>query len=78
VGSKEGILVTEEDLDREIASFAESEQKQPAQVKAEIKKNEGLDRLRDELFRRRVIDKLVELAEVTVVKTSPGPSEEAT
>jgi trigger factor len=78
VGSKEGIEVTEEDLDREIASFAESEQKQPAQVKAEIKKNEGLDRLRDELFRRRVIDKLVELAEVTVVKTSPGPSQEAT
>ena len=77
VGTKEGIEVTDEDLDREIASFAESEQKQPAQVKAEIKKNEGLDRLRDELFRRCVIDKLVELAEVTVVKTSPGPSEEA-
>jgi len=78
VGQKEGIEVTEEDLDREIESFAESEKKQPAQVKAEIKKNEGLDRLRDELFRRRVIDKLVELAEVTVVKTAPGPSEEAT
>jgi trigger factor len=77
VGSKEGIEVTEEDLDREIASFAEAEQKQPAQVKAEIKKNEGLDRLRDELFRRRVIDKLVELAEVTVVKAGPGPGEEA-
>jgi trigger factor len=78
VGRKEGILVTEEDLDREIASFAESEQKQPAQVKAELKKSEGLDRLRDELFRRRVIDKLVELADVSVVKTAHGPAEEAT
>ena len=77
VGRKEGIEVTEEDLDREIASFADSEKKQPAQVKAELKKNEGLDRLRDELFRRRVIDTLVERAQVTVVKTAPGPSEEA-
>jgi trigger factor len=77
VGRKEGIEVTEEDLDQEIASFADSEKKQPAQVKAELKKSEGLDRLRDELFRRRVIDTLVERAQVTVVKTAPGTTEEA-
>jgi trigger factor len=78
VGRQESIEVTDEDLDQEIASFAESEKKQPAQVKAELKRNGGLERLRDELFRRRVIDRLVEKADITVQKTVTGPVEEAT
>jgi trigger factor len=54
VGRKEQIEVTDEDLDKEIESFAEQEEKKPAQVKARLKKEGNLGRLQNDLFRRRV------------------------
>jgi len=76
VARQEGIEVTDEDLDRELASFAEREKRPVAQVKGELKREGGLDRLRDDLFRRRVIDTLVEKADVTVAGAAPPAGKE--
>jgi trigger factor len=65
VGRKEQIEVTDEDLDKEIESFAEQEEKKPAQVKARLKKEGNLGRLQNDLFRRQVLDRLIEKADVT-------------
>ena len=68
VGRQEEIQVSEEDLAKEIEAFAEQEGKKPSQIKANLKREGNLDRLRQDLFRRRVIDRLVEKADVTVTK----------
>lgn len=65
VGKKEGIEISDEELTKEIESYAEQEKKNPAQVKARLKKEGNLGRLRHDLFRRRVIDTLIEKADVT-------------
>jgi trigger factor len=75
IARQEGIEVTEEDLDRQIDEFAKSEDKPPAKIKAELKKTGGLNRLRDELFQRRMMDALIELADVAEAE-KPGASEE--
>jgi trigger factor len=75
VGKAENIEVTDEELDNEIASFAEQESKPPAQVKAQLKKEGNFDRLRNDLHRRQVIDKLVEKADIENAKKSE-PTEE--
>jgi trigger factor len=75
VGHKEGIEVTDEDLDREIGTFAQQEGKPAPQVKADLKRNGNLERLRHDLFRRRVIDRLMEKADVTVTKVSRRQAE---
>ena len=64
VGRAEGIEVTDEEFENEIASFAEQDKKSPAQVKAQLKKEGNLDRLRNDLYRRGVIDRLVEKADI--------------
>jgi len=76
VGRKEGIEVTEEDLDKELAAYAEREGQPVEKVKARIRKEGDLERLRDDLFRRRVLDTLTEKADVTVARTVPGEVEE--
>jgi trigger factor len=75
VGRQEGIEVTDEDLDKEIDAFAREEGKPPAQVKGRLRKEGHLERLRNDLFRRRVIDTLVEKADITVTKV--GGEEDA-
>lgn len=69
VGRKEGIEVTEEDVAKEIESFAKQENRNPAQVKARLKKEDQLDRLHRDLFRRRVMDTLLEKADVAAAVT---------
>jgi trigger factor len=64
VGRQEGIAVSEEDLDAEIAKFAERDGRPVEKIKAELRKEDGLGRLRRDLFRKRVIDTLVEKADV--------------
>ena len=76
VARQEGIEVTDEDLDKELESFAQQESQNPAQVKARLKKEGSLERLRDDLFRRRVLDRLVEKAAVTVAVVGHHPGEE--
>ncbi len=76
VARAEGIEVTDEDLDKEIDAYAEREGETGAKVKARLKKEGALDRIREDLFRRRVLDRLVEKADVTVSKTGPKKTEE--
>lgn len=76
VARQEGIEVTDADLDQELESFAQQENQQVAQVKAKLKKDGSLERLRDDLFRRRVLDRLVEKAQVTVAVVGHHPGEE--
>jgi len=66
VGKQEQIEVPDEDLDKAIADLAENEKEEPARLKARLKKERKLERLRDDLFRRRVVDRLLEKADVTV------------
>ena len=77
VGRQEGLEITDEDLDQEIASYAEKEDKKPEQVRGELKRNDSLEKLREDLFRRRVMDRLVEKADVTVKKTGQPEGEES-
>ena len=76
VGRQEGIEVTDEDLDQQIEAYAEREGEKTAQIKARLKKEGSLERIRDDMFRRRVLDRLVEKADVTVSKTGPQKTEE--
>ncbi len=76
LGRQEGIEVSDEDLDKEIESYAEREGQPAAQVKGRLKREGNLDRLREDLFRRRVLDRLVEKADVTVARTGRGETEE--
>jgi trigger factor len=76
VGKAEEIEVTDEQLENEIASFAEQENKPPAQVKAQLKKEGNLDRLRNDLYRRSVIDRLVEKADIENAVGSEPATEE--
>ena len=76
VGKAENIEVTEEELETEIASFAEQENKPPAQVKAQLKKEGNLDRLRNDLYRRQVIDTLVKKADIENVDNRELATEE--
>ena len=69
VARQENIEVSDEDLETEIESFAKQENKKPAQIKAELKRDGNLDRLREDLLKRRVVDSLVEVADVTVAQT---------
>jgi trigger factor len=68
VGRQEKIEVSDEEVDREIEAYASAESKNAAQVRARLKRQGGLDRLRNDLFRRRVVDRLVEKAKVTVTQ----------
>jgi trigger factor len=68
VGRQENIAVTDEDLDKEIEAFAQEEGKPLAQVKGRLRSEGNLERLRNDLFRRRVVDTLVEKADITVTK----------
>jgi len=76
VAKQEGIEVTAADLDREIEQFAGREGRPAAKIKAELKKEGGLERLERDIFQRRVTEKLIELAEVTEIKKKPGAEEE--
>jgi trigger factor len=76
VGRQEKIEVTDEELEGEIAAYASAESKNAAQVRARLKRDGGLDRLRNDIFRRRVVDRLVEKANVTVIQAGRTPGSE--
>lgn len=76
VARQEEIRVTEEDLDREIARFAEREGQPAEKIKAELRKENGLDRLARDVFTRRVMEKLMEYADVTEITVPGQPQEE--
>ena len=75
VANQEGIEVTDGDLDAEIRKFADEDDRPAAKIKGRLKKEGGLERLRDDLRRRRVIDRLIEHADVTDVNARTGAEE---
>ena len=47
-----------------------------AKIKAELKKTGGLTRLHDEMFQRRMLEALIEFADVTEANPKPEAPEE--
>jgi trigger factor len=70
VGRKEGITVTDAEVEAEIARIAATERKEPAEVKAILRKNGEIGRLTDHLFTRKVLAFLSEAARVETEKTA--------
>lgn len=65
IARREGITVTSEDVDAEIARYAERSGRTPAAVRARLEKDGGISRLAAGLRRERAIDFL--LSRVTIV-----------
>lgn len=59
VGRREGIVATEQEVDERIRTFAQLRNEDPAQVRERLAENDGIEQLRDEITRRKVIDYLV-------------------
>lgn len=62
------VQILDEDVDNEIARYAGRENTTPAEVRGKLKKTGGLDRLRDDMYRHKVIEALLGQARVDVVK----------
>jgi trigger factor len=67
VSRREHISVSNEDVDAEVARFAERTGRTPAAVKARLEKEGGIGRLYSGLRRERTIDFL--LSRATIVQT---------
>jgi trigger factor len=67
-GRLESITVTDEELDEEIRKYAEREKTTAAEVRGKLRKSGGLDRLRDDMYRHKVVETLLGLARVETVK----------
>jgi len=59
VARREDLKVSDEDLEREVASFAERSRRTPAAVRAQLEKDGDLERLRTGLRRERTVDFLM-------------------
>ena len=70
VGEREGISVTQKDIDEEIAKMAENENRSTDEVMKEIGE---IDRFRDFLFERRVFEALIGKLKISEVKI-PSPA----
>ncbi|UCF78349.1 MAG: trigger factor [Candidatus Eiseniibacteriota bacterium] len=70
VSSQEALAVTDEDVENEISRIASFEKVTPDEAKDRLKAEGGLERVRDALLERKVIDFLVSQATVKVVKRS--------
>jgi trigger factor len=75
VAKQENIQVTDQDVDNEISRIAAYQQLKPEEVKDRLQGEKELDRLRDNLLERKVIDFLISQATVKVVK-KPLPKPE--
>jgi trigger factor len=64
IARREGIDATDEDIDREIARFAERAGRTPTAVRARLEKEGALDRIRAGLRREKTMALLVERANV--------------
>lgn len=67
-GRQENVEVTDDEVEAEIGRFAEREKTTPAEVRGKLKKNGGLDRLRDDMYRHKVVETLLGLGRVDVIK----------
>jgi trigger factor len=68
VARQEGVTVTGEEVDREVARLAERHGKQVAEVRGLLKRSKKLDRLAEEMLRHKVTGLLLSAAKVDVIK----------
>ncbi|MBP8273305.1 MAG: trigger factor [Acidobacteria bacterium] len=64
IARRENIEATEEDVDQEIAKFAERAGRAPAAVRARLEKEEGLDRIRAGIQREKTMTWLLDKAAI--------------
>jgi trigger factor len=65
IARREHIHATEEDVDAEVAKFAERSGRAPAAVRARLEKEDGLDRIRAGIQREKTMSWLIDKAEIT-------------
>ncbi len=71
IAEKEGIQVSEAELDAEIARWASRQQITPAELKGRLTKEGGLDTIRSEIRRRKALELVVASAEVETEEVPP-------
>jgi trigger factor len=64
IARREAIEATEEDVDREVATFAERSGQAPAAVRARLEKEDALDRIRTGIRREKTVAWLLERAQI--------------
>jgi trigger factor len=75
IGKKEDIDVSDEDLDEEVKRMAEEQGQNAARLRATMEKNQQLILLRAQMREERILDFLMDKAEVTE-EPDPDPEEE--
>ena len=68
VGMQENVTVSDEEVDTEVRRFAEREGRPLAEVRGKLKKDNGMDRIHDDMFRYKVIHTLMSIVKVDVIK----------
>jgi trigger factor len=68
IGRQENLNLTDEEVDQEIVRYAEREGKSAAEVRGRLKRGGDLDRLKDDMFRHKVVQTLLGLMKVDVLK----------
>ena len=66
IAKREKISATEEDIDAEIAKFAERSGHTPAAVRARLEKEDGLDRIAAGIQREKTMNFLLDKAEIVI------------
>lgn len=66
IARREKIAATEEDIEAEIAKFAERSGHTPAAVRARLEKEDGLDRIAAGIQREKTMNFLLDKAEITI------------
>jgi FKBP-type peptidyl-prolyl cis-trans isomerase (trigger factor) len=64
IGDREEVVVGDGEIDREIASMAEEMGQPEAAVRETLRKNEALDRMRDQIRQRKVMELLQARAKI--------------
>ncbi len=77
IRTTEGLEVPEEEIDAEIGQMAEAQGQNPARLRATMEKNNQLLLLRAQMREERVLDFLMNAAEVTVAPDPEEPTEGA-
>lgn len=67
LAEQEGIDASEEDLEREVIRIAEQMNESPRRVRARIEQENAWDVLRNQVIERKVIDRVLEFAEIEEV-----------
>lgn len=67
-GRQENVKLEEEEVDAEIKRYAEREGKSVAEIKGRLRRTEAMDRLRNDMYKHKVIERLLSLAKVETTR----------